>query len=71
MVENIKPPSLPDVTDILNCTNADTDWYMGMPTNTGPGTPNVETILQLYEGQDAILEPFSPMTNNQLEQWDG
>ena len=39
-----------------------------MPTNPPPFEPKVEMPLELCEEEDAILEPFSPVTNNQLQQ---
>ena len=44
------------------CHNADTDWYMRMPTNSPPFKVKVEMLLKLCKDQDTILGPSSSMT---------
>ena len=48
------------------CNKADIDWYVRMPTNPLQVNPNGKMLLALGEGEDAILEPISPKTDNWL-----
>ena len=50
--------------DSPECSHADTDWYVKIPTNQSPFDPQGKMLLQLCKGGDAILGPISPRTDH-------
>ena len=52
--------------DSPKCSYADSDLYVRMPTNPPLVDAKAETLLELCEKGDAILEPISPIIDNWL-----
>ena len=48
------------------CNSTDIDGHMKVPTNPLPVDPKGETLLDLCEKEDAILEATVLMIDNQL-----
>ena len=59
-------PRLLKVMDSPRCNNSDIDRYMTMPTYLPPVDHKGETLLELSEEEDAILEPTFPTRDNQF-----
>ena len=53
-------PRFPEVVDFPRCNNADTDWYVRMPTDPPLFDSKVEMLLKLCKKECAILVPAFP-----------
>ena len=70
MVKSIQPQGT-EATNSPKHGFADIDWYAMMPRNQCAIDPKGEIHIKQCKEENAILEPFSFMTNNRFPHYSG
>ena len=63
-------PRLIEAVGFQRCNNADTDWYVRMPTDSPLVAPKSEMPFELCKDEEDILEPTIFSIDSLLPHWE-